>query len=99
MLGKRQGTTVTKHVTNERNLDSLFWRSMLADLARHCLVPFTQFAEPKIGAGATNIGSVWSMRRLQRSRDRVPDVRAKPVRRAAAAQAMPILLDPTDYDR
>lgn len=51
MPGKRPGTTVTKHITNVRNLDSPFWRSMLARPAQRCLVPFTEFAEPKIGAG------------------------------------------------
>jgi putative SOS response-associated peptidase YedK len=49
--GKRPGTTVTKHVTNVRNLASPFWRSMLAKPEQRCLVPFTRFAEPKIGAG------------------------------------------------
>ena len=49
--GKRTGTTVTKYVTNIRNLDSPFWRSMLAKPQQRCLVPFARFAEPKIGAG------------------------------------------------
>jgi len=49
--GKRPGTMVTKHVTNVRNLSSPFWRSMLARPEQRCLVPFTRFAEPKIGAG------------------------------------------------
>lgn len=49
MPGKRPGTTVTKHVTNVRNLASPFWKSMLATPARRCLVPFTSFAEPKPG--------------------------------------------------
>nr|WP_220128706.1 MULTISPECIES: SOS response-associated peptidase family protein [Sphingobium] len=51
MSGKRPGTTITKHITNVRNLDSPFWRSMIAAPAQRCLVPFTQFAEPKIGQG------------------------------------------------
>jgi putative SOS response-associated peptidase YedK len=42
---------VTKHVTNVRNLDSPFWRGMLAKPGGRCLVPFTRFAEPKAGAG------------------------------------------------
>lgn len=49
--GKRPGTKLTKHVTNVRNLDSSFWRSMLATPERRCLVPFTRFAEPVIGGG------------------------------------------------
>ena len=50
--GKRAGSVVTKHVTNVRNLDSPFWRGMLAKPEQRCLVPFTRFAEPKAGAGA-----------------------------------------------
>ena len=49
--GKRAGTTVTKHVTNVRNLNSPFWRSMLAKPEQRCLVPFSSFAEPQIGEG------------------------------------------------
>ena len=52
MAGKRPGTTVTKHVTNVRNLSSPFWKSMLANPERRCLVPFTRFAEPKPGKDA-----------------------------------------------
>src|SRR5690349_20395374 len=36
---------LTKHVTNARNLASPLWRASLPK--RRCLVPFTQFAEPK----------------------------------------------------
>jgi len=49
--GKRPGTTLTKHVTNVRNLSSPFWKAMLAAPLQRCLVPFSSFAEPKIGAG------------------------------------------------
>ncbi len=49
--GKRPGTKLTKHVTNVRNLASPFWRSMLVDPARRCLVPFSTFAEPVINGG------------------------------------------------
>lgn len=51
MPGKRSGTKVTKHITNVRNLNSPFWRSMLAKPEQRCLVPFTRFAEPVIGGG------------------------------------------------
>lgn len=47
--GKRPGSTVTKHITNVRNLSSPFWRSMLESSLQRCLVPFTEFAEPKQG--------------------------------------------------
>lgn len=49
--GKRPGTKLKKHVTNVRNLASPFWRSMLANPAQRCLVPFSRFAEPVIGGG------------------------------------------------
>jgi putative SOS response-associated peptidase YedK len=51
MKGKRPGTTVTKRITNVRNLSTSFWRSMLTKPENRCLVPFTQFAEPKPIAG------------------------------------------------
>ena len=47
--GKRPGTTVTKYVTNVRNLASPFWANMLKRPAQRCLVPFSRFAEPKLG--------------------------------------------------
>ncbi len=53
MPGKRLSTTVTKHITNVRNLSSPFWKSMLANPERRCLVPFTRFAEPKPGKDVT----------------------------------------------
>lgn len=53
--GKRPGATVTKHVTNVRNLSSPFWRSMLANPEQRCLVPFTAFAEPKPNAGREEV--------------------------------------------
>jgi putative SOS response-associated peptidase YedK len=53
--GKRPGTTVTKRVTNVRNLSSPFWRSMLAKPEHRCLVPFTAFAEPKPNAGREEV--------------------------------------------
>jgi putative SOS response-associated peptidase YedK len=49
--GKRPGSKVTKYVTNVRNLESPFWRNMLAKPEQRCLVPFSRFAEPKAGAG------------------------------------------------
>ena len=48
---KRPGTKIKRHVTNVRNLASPFWRSMLAEPRRRCLVPFSSFAEPVIGKG------------------------------------------------
>lgn len=45
--GKRPGTTVKRHVTNVRNLASPFWKSTLSRPGQRCLVPFSQFAEPR----------------------------------------------------
>ena len=44
--GKRLGTTRKTIVTNVRNLESPFWRAVLASPAHRCLVPFSEFAEP-----------------------------------------------------
>ena len=54
MPGKRPGTTVTKRVTNVRNLTSPFWKSMLNTQAQRCLVPFSHFAKPKSGRDENN---------------------------------------------
>jgi putative SOS response-associated peptidase YedK len=51
LAGKRPGSTITKHVTNVRNLTSPFWRGSLAQPQQRCLVPFNRFAEPIAGAG------------------------------------------------
>lgn len=48
MKGK-SGKPIETRVTNVRNLTSPFWKSMLANPDRRCLVPFTEFAEPKPG--------------------------------------------------
>lgn len=43
--GKRPGTTITRKVTNVRNLTSHFWRGMIARADARCLVPVTAFSE------------------------------------------------------
>ena len=42
---------LTKYVTNVRNLNSSFWRSMLMTPARRCLVPVTAFSEYGLAPG------------------------------------------------
>lgn len=42
---------LTKYVTNVRNLNSGFWRSMLTTPARRCLVPVTSFSEYGLAPG------------------------------------------------
>ena len=48
----KSGKPITKYITNVRNLASPFWRSMLTSPPQRCLVPFTSFAEPKLGTDA-----------------------------------------------
>lgn len=48
---------ITKHITNARVLSSPFWRGALT---RHrCLVPFTEFAEPRPGKDAQGLPAQW----------------------------------------
>ena len=49
--------TLTKHVTNARNLDSPMWRPALT--RQRCLVPFTEFAEPKPGKDEAGRPAQW----------------------------------------
>ena len=110
MKGKRRGTTVTKRITNVRNLSSPFWRSMLIHPGHRCLVPFTRFAEPRPGAEreecwfmvkeaplsafagiwrASDEGNVFAFLTCE------PNPLVRPVH----PKAMPVILQPDDYDR
>ncbi len=109
MKGKRPGTTVTKRITNVRNLKSSFWRSMLTKPENRCLVPFSQFAEPKPRAGREE---VWftvteeptsAFAGIWRETDEgnayafltcEPNPIVKPIH----PKAMPVILQPDDYD-
>ena len=51
MRGAKGQPIAPKPVTNVRNLSSPFWKLTLARPEWRCLVPFTSFAEPKIGQG------------------------------------------------
>jgi putative SOS response-associated peptidase YedK len=107
--GKRPGSTVTKHVTNVRNLTSPFWRSMLARPEQHCLVPFDQFAEPKIGQGreewwfTVRESEVSCFAGIWRPSE-VGNVFAfltcepNPLVAPLHPKAMPVVLHPEDYD-
>jgi putative SOS response-associated peptidase YedK len=108
--GKRPGTTVTKQVTNVRNLNSPFWRSMLSKPAQRCLVPFTQFAEPKPNAGREEVWfkvsaePVSALAGIWRPSD-VGNVFAfltcepNPLVAPIHPKAMPVILQPDDYQR
>lgn len=108
--GKRPGTTVTKQVTNVRNLSSPFWRSMLAKPEQRCLVPFTEFAEPKPGAGREEVwfavkdaplsafAGIW---RPSEGGNVFAFLTCEPNPLVAPIhpKAMPVILHPEDYDQ
>lgn len=109
VAGKRPGTTVTRHVTNVRNLASPFWRGMLANPSHRCLVPFTAFAEPKPDAGREEIwfgvreapvaafAGVW---RPSEAGDVFAFLTCEPNPLIAPIhpKAMPVILHPEEYD-
>jgi putative SOS response-associated peptidase YedK len=98
-------------VTNVRNLSSPFWRSALARAERRCIVPVTDFcewsgekgskAEHWFSLPATPIfafAGVW--RPLEEGRAYAfltcePNPLVAPIH----PKAMPVILDPDDYDR
>ena len=108
--GKRPGTTITKRVTNVRNLTSPFWRSMLVKPAQRCLVPFTIFAEPIIGEGRENhwfsipgvevsaFAGIW---RPSNEGNVYAFLTCEPNPLVAPLhpKAMPVILHPEDYDQ
>ena len=110
MKGKRPGRTVTKHITNVRNLSSPFWRSMLSDPASRCLVPFNEFAEPKPNAGreecwftvtGEDVSAFAGIWRITADGPAFafltcePNPLVKPIH----PKAMPVILHPEDYER
>lgn len=108
MPGKRDGATVTKHITNVRNLSSPFWRSMLATPAQRCLVPFTAFAEPLPGQGRAEAwfglsgDTVGAFAGIWRASDggnvfAFLTCHPNPLVGAIHPKAMPVILQPDDY--
>lgn len=110
MPGTRPGTTVTKRITNVRNLTSPFWRAMLANQAQRCLVPFTRFAEPKPNAGreecwfkvtdapSAAFAGIWRPSEeghVFAFLTTDPNPLVKPIH----PKAMPVILHPEDYER
>ena len=104
---------MTKWITNVRNLSSPFWKSMLANPARRCLVPFTSFAEPKPGKDAeTGRPAEWWFRMSDESVGAFAGVwrsidgakvfafltcQPNPLVAPLHPKAMPVVLDPADY--
>ncbi len=110
MPGKREGTTVTKRITNVRNLTSPFWKSMLAKPAQRCLVPFTSFAEPKPNAGreecwfsvpSTPVAAFAGVWRPSEEGNVFAFLTCEPnpLVRPIHPKAMPVILDPDDYEK
>ncbi|WP_068073885.1 SOS response-associated peptidase family protein [Novosphingobium lentum] len=108
--GKRPGTTITKHVTNVRNLASPYWKSLLAAPAQRCLVPFTSFAEPKLNAGreehwfAVKDGPLSAFAGVWRATGAghafaFLTCEPNPLVAPLHPKAMPVILHPGDYDR
>lgn len=106
--GKRPGTTITKRVTNVRNLASPFWRSMLSKPEQRCLVPFTRFAEPKPNAGREEVWFTVSDQPLSafagiwRASDEgnvfaFLTCEPNPLVASIHPKAMPVVLHPEDY--
>lgn len=108
--GKRPGSQVTKHVTNVRNLASPFWRAMLARPEQRCLVPFSEFAEPRIGAGREEhwfslpgaplsaFAGIWrpaEVGKVFAFLTCAPNPLVAPLH----PKAMPVILMPEDFDR
>nr|WP_294851700.1 SOS response-associated peptidase family protein [uncultured Sphingomonas sp.] len=106
MAGKRPGTTVTKHITNVRNLASSFWRPMLNHTAQRCLVPFNSFAEPVSGRKehwfslpdqpVAAFAGIW---RKNEAEHVFAFLTCEPNSLVAPLhpKAMPVILDPPDY--
>ncbi|MBX7482971.1 SOS response-associated peptidase family protein [Qipengyuania qiaonensis] len=110
MKGKRPGSTVTKRITNVRNLKSPFWRSMLAEPSNRCLVPFNEFAEPKPNAGREECwfkvsdAEVSAFAGIWRETEEGPayaflTCEPNPLVAPIHPKAMPVILHPEDYNR
>ena len=108
--GKRPGTTKKMNTTNVRNLSSPLFRGIINQADNRCLVPFHQFAEPKPKAGreevwfTVNDRPVSCFAGIWRKQEEgncyafltcEPNPLVKPIH----PKAMPVILQPDDYDR
>lgn len=111
----KSGKPIQKPVTNVRNLESPFWRSTIANPAQRCLVPFTEFAEPRPGKDPETgrpanwwfnipgeevcaFAGIW---RWSEGKRRFAFLTCEPNPLVAPLhpKAMPVILQPEDYDR
>lgn len=110
----KSGKPIQKPVTNVRNLTSPFWRSTIANPAQRCLVPFTEFAEPRPGKDDTGRPAQWwftingaelscfaGIWRYSEGEPRFAFLTCEPNPLVAPLheKAMPVILQPEDYDR
>ena len=110
----KSGKPIKKPVTNVRNLASPFWRSTIANLAQRCLVPFTEFAEPRPGKDESGRPAQWwftipdcdvscfaGIWRFSEGEKRFAFLTCEPNPLVAPLheKAMPVILQPEDYDR
>jgi putative SOS response-associated peptidase YedK len=102
-------------VTNVRNLASPFWRSALNDPARRCIVPVTRFCEWTAEPDAVtmrkrkvwfahNEQPVFAFAGIWRPGDEMPFMAfltcaPNKIVGAVHPKAMPVMLEPSDYDR
>ena len=109
IIGK-SGKPLEKRVTNIRNLNDRVWKSSLANPTYRCLVPFSEFAEPKIGQGRDEwwfsiidqplaaFAGVWRDTQYGRTYAFLtcdPNPLVAPLH----PKAMPVILAPDDYSR
>jgi putative SOS response-associated peptidase YedK len=110
--GKKPGTKVKENTTNIRNLDSVLWRNWIGKPEFRCLVPFTSFAEPKPNAGRDEVwfnvlgATVSAFAGVWRPTDDPArgnvfaflTCEPNPLVAPYHPKAMPVILDPADYD-
>jgi putative SOS response-associated peptidase YedK len=109
----KSGKPIKKPVTNVRNLSSHFWRSSLSNPMQHCIVPFTEFAEPRPGRDENGRPAQWwftipmeevsafaGIWRFSDDRPRFAFLTCEPNPLVAPLhpKAMPVILSPDDYD-
>jgi len=110
----KSGKPTAKAVTNVRNLSSPFWRGTIARPEQRCLVPFTAFAEPKLGKGedgrpaqhwfaipSAEVSCFAGIWRWSEGKPRFAFLTCEPNPLVAPLheKAMPVILVPEDYDR
>lgn len=113
MRGSKGQPLAPKPITNVRNLTSSFWKSTLARPEWRCLVPFTSFAEPKRGKDeegrpanwwfslpASEVAAFAGIWRPSEWRNVFSFLTCEPNPLVAPLhpKAMPVILDPADYD-